>query len=95
MAKPTGAVCNLDSSGLNHLCAGYTAFFHHVDEPMRFMADQLRQGRAPAEIIAVYAAADARRGRNEPRSCGSGRKWKAWHGAAPLARPHDAQSRKR
>lgn len=39
LAKPTGAVCNLD------------------------------------------AAADARGGRNEPCTCGSGRKWKRCHGA--------------
>ena len=24
--------------GLNYLCAGFKAFFHHVDRPMRFMA---------------------------------------------------------
>jgi uncharacterized protein len=36
--------------GLNYLCAGYKAFFHHVDEPMRRMSELLRAGRAPAEI---------------------------------------------
>ena len=66
--------------GLNYLCSGYKAFFHHVDRPMRFMADQLRRGGAPAEIMALYAAEDARRGRNDPCSCGSGRKWKHCHG---------------
>ena len=29
--------------GLNYLCAGYKDFFHHVDGPMRFMSDRLRQ----------------------------------------------------
>ncbi len=29
--------------GLNYLCAGYTAFFHHVDDPMRAMSELLRQ----------------------------------------------------
>jgi uncharacterized protein len=71
--------------GLNYLCAGYKAFFHHVDRPMRYMAGQLRAGRAPAEIARVYAAEDARRGRNEPCTCGSGRKWKHCHGAHPAA----------
>ena len=33
--------------GLNYLCAGYKAFFHHIDEPMRAMSALLRQGRAP------------------------------------------------
>ena len=37
--------------GLNYLCAGYKDFFHHVDRPMRFMAEQLRRGLAPAEIV--------------------------------------------
>ncbi|HSB39518.1 MAG TPA: anaerobic sulfatase maturase [Gaiellaceae bacterium] len=68
--------------GLNYLCAGYKAFFHHVDPAMRFMTEQLRRGGAPSEIVRVYAAGDARRGRNEPCTCGSGRKWKHCHGSA-------------
>ncbi len=68
--------------GLNYLCAGYKAFFHHVDRPMRFMAEQLRRERAPAEIVALYRAEDARRGRNDPCTCGTGRKWKHCHGSA-------------
>ncbi len=67
--------------GLNYLCAGFKAFFHHVDGPMRTMAALLAEDRAPAEIVDLYAAADARRGRNEPCTCGSGRKWKRCHGA--------------
>ena len=39
--------------GLNYLCAGYKAFFTHIDRPMRIMADLLRQGRAPAEIMSM------------------------------------------
>lgn len=31
--------------GLNYLCAGYKAFFTHVDKPMCMMADLLCQGR--------------------------------------------------
>jgi uncharacterized protein len=68
--------------GLNYLCSGYKAFFHHVDRPMRFMADRLRQGAAPSEIVGLYAAEDARRGRNDPCTCGSGRKWKHCHGGS-------------
>jgi uncharacterized protein YchJ len=48
---------------------------------MRYMAEQLAQGRAPAEIVHFYADEDARRGRNDPCTCGSGRKWKHCHGA--------------
>jgi uncharacterized protein len=67
--------------GLNYLCAGYQDFFHHVDRPMRFMAEQLGRGEAPSEVMSLYAVEDARRGRNDPCTCGSGRKWKQCHGA--------------
>jgi uncharacterized protein len=75
-------------AGLNYLCDGYKAFFHHVDRPMRAMADLLGRGRAPSELVAWYAAEDARirdavgrAGRNDPCPCGSGRKVKHCHGA--------------
>ena len=38
-------------AGLNHLCEGYYAFFTHIDAPMRRMADLLRAGRAPSEVM--------------------------------------------
>jgi uncharacterized protein len=66
--------------GLNYLCPGFKAFFHHVDPAMRFMGERLRAGLAPSDIVDRYAAEDARRGRNEPCTCGSGRKWKSCHG---------------
>ncbi|MGN6430207.1 MAG: anaerobic sulfatase maturase [Gaiellaceae bacterium] len=47
-----------DEPGLNYLCAGYKAFFHHIDQPMRLMSERLRDGRAPAEIMALYANID-------------------------------------
>ena len=49
---------------------------------MRFMAEQLRCELAPADVMQIYAVEDARRGRNDPCTCGSGRKWKHCHGAA-------------
>jgi uncharacterized protein len=42
--------------GLNYLCAGYLAFFTHVDRPMHVMADLLRRGRYADEAMAVLAA---------------------------------------
>jgi serine-type anaerobic sulfatase-maturating enzyme len=69
--------------GLNYLCAGYKAFFHHVDRPMRIMRQRLAQNRAPSEIVQLYAAEDAKRGRNDACTCGSRRKWKHCHGAVP------------
>jgi uncharacterized protein len=67
--------------GLNYLCAGYKMFFHHIDPYMRFMAGELANERAPANVmgwIARQEAEQARRemGRNDPCFCGSGRKLK-------------------
>jgi len=45
-------------AGLNYLCAGYKAFFRHIDRPMRIMAELLRRGRAPAEIMELYNRVD-------------------------------------
>lgn len=39
--------------GLNYLCAGYKAFFQHVDEPMKAMANLVRQGRYADEIMSA------------------------------------------
>jgi len=69
--------------GLNFLCAGYQAFFRHIDPPMRFMAAELRARRPPANIMLVLAREESERarqvagvGRNDPCPCGSGRKFK-------------------
>ena len=62
--------------GLNYLCAGYKAFFVHIDGPMRLMAERLRAGGFADEIMAVLTTAP----RNEPCPCGSGRKAKQCHG---------------
>jgi uncharacterized protein len=66
--------------GLSYLCPGFKTYFHHVDRPMRAMADLLRRQSPPSEIMTLYAAEDAKRGRNDPCTCGSGRKWKRCHG---------------
>lgn len=77
--------------GLNFLCAGYYAFFKHIDLPMRIMANELRAQRPPANIMYILAREEklreqqlaeqfAKVGRNEPCPCGSGRKFKHCHG---------------
>lgn len=38
-------------AGLNYLCAGYKAFFAHIDKSMKTMAGLLRQGRYADEIM--------------------------------------------
>jgi len=37
--------------GLNYLCAGYKAFFMHIDTPMKTMAGLIREGRYADEIM--------------------------------------------
>ncbi|HEY86188.1 MAG TPA: anaerobic sulfatase maturase [Chloroflexi bacterium] len=73
--------------GLNYLCEGYKAFFTHIDQPMRFMANELRHQRPPANIMGYLAQQEAERQqqfarvrRNDPCPCGSGRKFKHCHG---------------
>jgi len=71
--------------GLNYLCAGYRAFFGHVDQPMRQMAELLKQRRSPALIMESSSSGAAANGpqtitpptRNSPCPCGSGRKYKS------------------
>jgi uncharacterized protein len=80
-ASPGGEV------GLNYLCAGYKAFFNHIDRPMKTMASLLRQKRPPAEIMQILVAEEKQQQeafagvrRNDPCPCGSGRKFKHCHG---------------
>jgi uncharacterized protein len=44
--------------GLNYLCAAYKTFFHHIDRPMKIMADLLRRGRYADEVMPILAAAE-------------------------------------
>ena len=79
--------------GLNYLCASYKAFFHHIDEAMQFMAQELAHQRPPANVMLYMARQDqalqtafAAAGRNDPCPCGSGIKFKKCHGRK-LAQP--------
>jgi uncharacterized protein len=42
--------------GLNYLCAGYKAFFTHIDEPLKMMVNLYKQGRDATEIMPKLAA---------------------------------------
>ena len=77
MKAPTG------ESGLNYLCAGYRAFFAHIDQPMRQMTTLLREGRAPADVMPKHRRPTTleKAGRNDACPCGSGLKYKKCHGA--------------
>ena len=64
--------------GLNYLCEGYKHFFHHIEGPMRLMADLIRAGRPASDVTAMIARAS----RNGPCPCGSGIKAKRCHNRA-------------
>jgi len=73
--------------GLNYLCAGYRAFFQHVDRPMKIIAGLLRRGHPAEQVMQILAEdngkstnAFAKTGRNDPCPCGSGLKFKKCHG---------------
>lgn len=73
--------------GLNYLCAGYKAFFTYINTAMKFMADEIRARRPPANVMqwmrhrdAELVEALAKAGRNDPCPCGSGLKFKHCHG---------------
>jgi uncharacterized protein len=79
-------------AGLNYLCEGYKAFFHHIDVPMRIIADHLKRGQEARGVMAVLAAQEGRDrtavfakvGRNEPCPCGSSKKFKKCHGSGAV-----------
>jgi uncharacterized protein len=68
--------------GLNYLCEGYKMFFSFIDKPMQFMAGELQQRRAPANIMRyiqqqeMEARGDTEPRPNDPCLCGSGKKYK-------------------
>jgi uncharacterized protein len=68
--------------GLNYLCAGYKVFFKHIEPYMKFMAEELRNKRPPANIMNWIRNKENQvikpsiPGRNDPCPCGSGKKYK-------------------
>jgi uncharacterized protein len=66
--------------GLNYLCEGYRMFFSHIDGPMKFMERELTAGRPPSNVMKfvsgkkTFGSGSNKPGRNDPCSCGSGKK---------------------
>ena len=74
-------------AGLNYLCAGYRAFFHRANEPLKIMAMLLNSGRPASDVMPILAEnkealskayRTARPGEFCP--CGSGLAYQACHG---------------
>lgn len=61
---------------LNYLCAGYKAFFTHIEPYIHAMRSAIRQ-RLPAKEYFRFAAENKLKvSRNQPCPCGSGKKYK-------------------
>ena len=73
--------------GQHYLCPSYTSFFGHVRPADG--GDVRPAAGGPGAVASSWPPtppADAQRGRNDPCTCGSGRKWKDCHGAEPASR---------
>lgn len=66
--------------GQNYLCSGLELFYRHTGPAMRTMAQLLRRGGAPADVMAFIQAEDTKRGPYRPCPCGGGRKFRFCHG---------------
>jgi len=86
LAKPTGAVCNLDCSycfflSKEMLYSG--SRFRMADQLLEAYLRQLIEAHSRAPEVAIAwqgGSRDAARGRNDPCTCGGGSKWKRCHG---------------
>ncbi len=83
--KDRFAVSRDGEPGHNYLCEGLERFFMHTGPTFNAMAQLLKQGHAPAEIMETIAALDVKRGPYHPCPCGSGKKFRFCHGNSSTA----------
>jgi uncharacterized protein len=69
--------------GLNYLCAGYKAFFHHISFHMKIMSNLMRRGHEAKEVMQLLEQTFNGVRRLDPCPCGSGLKFKQCHGRKP------------
>ena len=79
--------------GQNYLCPGLELFFTHTRPAMQAMARLLQQGQAPADVMALIAAEDAKGGPYQPCPCGSGQKARFCHGERAPRSPFGGATR--
>src|SRR5208337_1731767 len=67
--------------GMNYLCDGFKAFFHHIDFPMQILAELIRHGLPASEVMRILVMEEAfvNAKRNDPCPRGSGKKFKSCH----------------
>jgi len=79
--------------GLNFLCEGYKMFFRHVEPYMKFMSEELKNKRPPANVMnwirnrETQVIRQAMPERNDPCPCGSGKKFKNCCIGNPVYKP--------
>ncbi len=73
--------------GLNHLCAGWKAFFHRANEPIQMMATLMRMGRPASDVMPVMTEKEgewkrslARARHSDPCPCRSELEFAQCHG---------------
>ncbi|MBD2180461.1 anaerobic sulfatase maturase [Planktothrix sp. FACHB-1355] len=82
--------------GLNYLCAGYKAFFHHIDRSMQIMAELVRRKYPVKLIMSILAEEEAKFAKarpNDPCPCGSELKFKKCHGSKEISSKEKAKRR--
>jgi len=69
---------------LNYLCAGYKAFFTHIEPYVQAMRSALHQRMPASQYFRFLPDSKLKVSRNHPCPCGSGKKYKLCCGVPPV-----------